>query len=743
MKAQLEESDESSDSDDNQSHFQFTQHFSLFNHYVPPIECHAEVALKQSKGKLSDLNLREVILLDNQSTMSLFCNRRMVTNVSRSTEPLTLRSNGGTLEVNHTATIGQLSEVWFSRKAITNILSLKDVITCYRVTYDSYDGAFIVWREDNGLPNMIFRMHSSGLHFYDPKREEFTFVVTVEDNMKSFSKRQIAAAEKARTLMAGLAFPSDHDYKWILRSNQVQECPVTTDDANVADKIWGTSIPSLKGKTTRRTPEHVPSNVIAVPTEIRELHRNITLSFDVFFVNKIPFFITLSRNICFTTVTHVANRKTATIFAAFKSIFMYYLQKGFQVITVTADNEFAPFAELMYELPGAPSLNLTSANEHEPYIERRIRVVKERTRAVRHSIPFTQNPVKMLTHMVFFVVKLLNYFPAKGGVSDYHSPKTIMSGQMLNYKQCSLPFGTYCQVHEEDGQRNSLIARTSGAISVGPSSNRQGGHLFISLNTGRVLARRSWTVLPMPQSVIDRVNAMAKDQPQLITFMDKHGMQFGDDTELITPPETPHEIPGVVGDIAQIPGVDMAIAIEDTAVEETKETNGKMNDLINMPETVDAPLVDDSGTEFEPTLDEPTAPTIPAMAPEVVTSESIEVMKSPQRLMRTRKQVQKYVPAMKGKSYEYTATQISSTEFEPQILEMVLTQLTLKAAIKLWGNDATSAAEAEMKQLHWRNTFKPVHWIELTAKQKETILESHIFLTKKRTGEIKGRTVAR
>jgi hypothetical protein len=47
-----------------------------------------------------------------------------------------------------------------------------------------------------------------------------------------------------------------------------------------------------------------------------------------------------------------------------------------------------------------------------------------------------------------------------------------------------------------------------------------------------------------------------------------------------------------------------------------------------------------------------------------------------------------------------------------------------------------------MKQLHWRNTFKPVRWSELTSKQKETTLESHIFLTKKQTGEIKGRTVA-
>jgi hypothetical protein len=197
----------------------------------------------------------------------------------------------------------------------------------------------------------------------------------------------------------------------------------------------------------------------------------------------------LSQKISFTTVTHLANRKISTIFAALKSIFYYYLQKGFQVITIKADNKFAPLTELLYELPGAPTLNLTSANEHEPNIERRIRVVKERTRAVRHSVPFTAIPMKMITHMVFFVVKMLNYFPAKGGVSTQFSPKTIMSGQTLTYKQCSLPFGTYCQVHEENGPRNSLVARTSGAISVGPASNRQGGHLFLSLNTGRITFR--------------------------------------------------------------------------------------------------------------------------------------------------------------------------------------------------------------------------------------------------------------
>lgn len=274
LKAQLEEEDESG-SEDEHSHFQF-MNLSLANYYVmpsnvTPSKTHAKLCMKQSRGKLDDLKLREVILLDNQSTMSLFCNKRMVSNIPKTAEPLTLRSNGGSMKVHNIASIGKgKPDVWFSTKAITNILLLKDTISTYRVTYDSYDEAFIVWREARGLPNMIFRMHSSGLHFYDPNREEFSFVVTVDDNMKMFSKRQIVGAEKARNLHGGLAFPSETDFKWILKSNQVQECHVTTEDAGVAQKVWGTNVALLKGKTMQQTPPAVQTDIIEIPTALRK-----------------------------------------------------------------------------------------------------------------------------------------------------------------------------------------------------------------------------------------------------------------------------------------------------------------------------------------------------------------------------------------------------------------------------------------------------------------------------------------
>jgi hypothetical protein len=46
-----------------------------------------------------------------------------------------------------------------------------------------------------------------------------------------------------------------------------------------------------------------------------------------------------------------------------------------------------------------------------------------------------------------------------------------------------------------------------------------------------------------------------------------------------------------------------------------------------------------------------------------------------------------------------------------------------------------------MKQLHFQNTFKPKHWQELSQVQRQTVLESHMFLKQKRDGKINGITV--
>jgi hypothetical protein len=263
--------------------------------------------------------------------------------------------------------------------------------------------------------------------------------------------------------------------------------------------------------------------------ELMKLHKEVFLTIDIFFVNKIPFFLTLSRKICFTAVNHLADCTVPQIFKAFKEMYQYYLQRGFHIKTVHADGEFAPLKPLIESMPGGPMVNLASANEHVPEIERRIRVVKERCRATQHSLPFEIIPKLMTIHIVPNVVKLLNFFPTKGGVSDTISPKTIMSGDTLDFKKhLSLQIGQYCQVHEEDTPRKSQFTRTKEAISLGPSGNIQGGFKFMALNSGKKIVRRSWYVIPMPDVVINHINELGKDQPSIMTFTDRHGHLVGD-----------------------------------------------------------------------------------------------------------------------------------------------------------------------------------------------------------------------
>ena len=300
---------------------------------------------------------------------------------------------------------------------------------------------------------------------------------------------------------------------------------------------------------------------------------------------------------------------------------------------------------------------------------------------------------------MFHAIKLLNFFPTKGGVSDTLSPKTIMSGETLDYKKhLRLQIGQYCQVHEEDTPRNSLSPRTKGAISLGPSGNLQGGFKFMALNTGKKIIRRSWDVIPMPDTVIARVNTLCSNTDRhgrLIRGTDIAeipGVDFDEDDN--------DDIPGV--DYVELPGVDVADVEEDTAPQIVE-----IDDL-------DIPAPDPPPVEVETVeqTEDQAAPVEPA---------SVAQPAGARRSTRIKTQTTAYAPSMSGSKYSYAVTQLESHgilnpdahmfvqedfyQAEPDVMAAVMTQLSLKSGLKEWGDKAYTAVESEMRQLHFRNTF--------------------------------------
>jgi hypothetical protein len=115
-------------------------------------------------------------------------------------------------------------------------------------------------------------------------------------------------------------------------------------------------------------------------------------------------------------------------------------------------------------------------------------------------------------------------------------------------------------------------------------------------------------------------------------------------------------------------------------------------------------------------------------------------------------------PSMSGSKYSYAVTHLESQgvlnpnahmfvqedfyQAEPDAVETIMIQLSLKAGLKEWGEEAFTTAQSEMKQLHFRDTFKPTHGQELIQVQPQTVLQSHMFIKQKRDVKIKGRIVA-
>ena len=73
---------------------------------------------------------------------------------------------------------GYRNIVWFSENDIINIIALSNLRLQHLVIYRSEEMIFIFNRESEGKPNMQFRMHESGMHYFDPRDQEFTFVNT-------------------------------------------------------------------------------------------------------------------------------------------------------------------------------------------------------------------------------------------------------------------------------------------------------------------------------------------------------------------------------------------------------------------------------------------------------------------------------------------------------------------------------------------------------------------------------------
>ena len=325
-----------------------------------------------------------------------------------------------------------------------------------------------------------------------------------------------------------LGNPSYRHFQKLVKTNQLHNCPILKQDIIAAEDIFGNSIVCLKGKTVRQPVTHARFELTKVPISILQKYQEVELVGDVMRVNKLRFFISKSRHIKIITSEHIHNSKENTLFSFMKKIEWLYRQRGFNVSTILLDGEFE-FMELPLLNLGI-ALNMWSNNEHIREIKRMIRTVKEQARGTFNTLPFKKVPSRIIVELVLFCVFRLNSLYPSQSIVDGVSPRTIITGLTIDYnKHVKHNFGEYVQTHEEVD--NSMQSCTVVAIALRPTSNVQGGHYYLSLHTRRCLNCATWTPLPMPTIVIDRVHQLAWSNPEGIEFRDRSNNIYDDDLE--------------------------------------------------------------------------------------------------------------------------------------------------------------------------------------------------------------------
>jgi hypothetical protein len=256
-------------------------------------------------------------------------------------------------------------KVWYIPDGIANIISMHKLEKLYQITYDSWEGYYIVLmaqgqlnfnKDKKGLPYIdleqsgrmaaIMLMQKTSQQLTEP--EGVALVQTVRENYEGYTKREVLRAKEARREKPWIGNLGKGDFKGMVSSNMIKNCLITPSGIANAREIFGPALASVRGKTVCRTPAPVVGDYVAVPHSLVEQNRIITMAVDVLFVDGTAFLITLSRNVKFITAEHTPVGTAKTLVKHIERVLQVYRHAGFIVRTILMDGGFEFEKSKMY-----------------------------------------------------------------------------------------------------------------------------------------------------------------------------------------------------------------------------------------------------------------------------------------------------------------------------------------------------------------------------------------------------------
>ena len=345
------------------------------------------------------------------------------------------------------------------------------------------------------------------------------YLQTVKKNELLMTNKERERAKEARELQEYLGWPSTQEYINIINGNEIRNVDVTVDDIKRALILYGEPTACLKGKMTRRRPlSHDTMDFLQQPLPIQLLDKRVELYIDLYKFAGVWFIIMESSRIKYIEIEVATSQTIEHIIEHVTHEIDKYSARGLQISGVHVDNQFN---KSDFERAIKPAILIPyAAEEHVAVIERRIRTVKERMRSILSGMPYKSIPKVMVRGLAKKVKQMINKFPVrKGGVSTTISPEEIIEGKRkMNGNRKRINFGQYAEIH--DGTTNKAEVRSVGGIAMYATNDRE-GFAFMCLDSGKSRHSNNWTVKPITDDIIKRVENISKESIDTEVLIDE------------------------------------------------------------------------------------------------------------------------------------------------------------------------------------------------------------------------------
>jgi hypothetical protein len=115
--------------------------------------------------------------------------------------------------------------------------------------------------------------------------------------------------------------------------NAIRNCPVMAEDVNIAEKIFGPDMSSLKGKSTRQKATPVWEDTVEIPEELIANNCEKELCIDIMYINECGFMTTIDQTIRFRSAIPIKNPTHKEYYRVLDMVLDLYNSAGFHIKT--------------------------------------------------------------------------------------------------------------------------------------------------------------------------------------------------------------------------------------------------------------------------------------------------------------------------------------------------------------------------------------------------------------------------